>query len=82
MNTIDMDEIVEFLRSDDFARAVRGSDNYYLLITRNYLPNLPYSVDEIFEISGEKNKKSDQSTRGRKEFTIIFLRENFPFCRK
>ena len=44
-----IDEDSEFIRSYDFARAVRGSDNYYLLITRNYLPGLPYSVDEIFE---------------------------------
>lgn len=52
-----IDEDSEFIRSDDFSRLVRGSDNYYLLITRNYLPNLPISVDEIFELSGKKNKK-------------------------
>lgn len=52
-----IDEDSEFIRSYDFARAVRGSDNYYLLITRNYLSGLPYSVDEIYEISGRKNKK-------------------------
>lgn len=52
-----IDEDSSFIRSNDFAAAVRGSDNYFLLITRNYLTNLPISVDEIFEISGSKNKK-------------------------
>ncbi len=36
--------------SDDFARMVRDSDNYYVIVTREGLPNLPYSVDEIYGI--------------------------------
>lgn len=52
-----IDEDCHFIRSKDFAETVRGSDNYYLLITRNYLEQLPISVDEIYELSGEKNKK-------------------------
>ena len=46
----------QFMRSEDFACAVKGSDNSFLLITRNYLPNLPVSVDEIYELSGKKSK--------------------------
>ena len=45
-----IDEDNEFLPSDDFARAVRDSDNYYVIVTREGLPNLPYSVDEIYGI--------------------------------
>ena len=45
-----IDEENEFLSSDDFARTVRESDNYYILVTREGLPNLPYSVDEIYGI--------------------------------
>lgn len=52
-----IDEDSHFLRSSDFARVVRGSDNYFLLITRNYLSALPISVDEIYELSGNKNKR-------------------------
>ncbi len=52
-----IDEDSHFIRSGDFARAVRGSDNYYLLITRNYLSELPISVDEIYELTGAKNKR-------------------------
>lgn len=52
-----IDEDSYFIRSKDFARVLRGSDNYYLLITRNYLSELPISVDEIYELWGAKNKK-------------------------
>ena len=52
-----IDEDSHFIRSRDFARVVRGSDNYYLLITRNYLSELPISVDEIYELAGTKNKR-------------------------
>ncbi len=52
-----IDEDSQFIRSEEFAKVVRGSDNYFLLITRNYLAQLPISVDEIYELSGAKNKK-------------------------
>ncbi len=52
-----IDEDSQFIRSKDFARVIRGSDNYFLLITRNYLAELPISVDEIYELEGAKNKK-------------------------
>ncbi len=52
-----IDEDSFFIKSKDFAETVRGSDNYYLLITRNYLEQLPISVDEIYEITGSKNKR-------------------------
>lgn len=52
-----IDEDSQFIRSEEFAKVVRDSDNYFLLITRNYLAQLPISVDEIYELSGAKNKK-------------------------
>ena len=52
-----IDEDSHFISSKDFARVVRGSDNYFLLITRNYLSGLPISVDEIYELTGAKNKR-------------------------
>lgn len=45
-----VDEGLQDIRSDDFARAVRASSNYFVLITRMDLPNLPYSVNEIYRI--------------------------------
>jgi hypothetical protein len=45
-----IDEDNSFLPFDDFAEAVKNSDNYYVIVTREGLPNLPYSVDEIYGI--------------------------------
>lgn len=45
-----IDEGNKFIKSEDFARAVRNSNNYYVLITRENLYNLPYSVEEIYEM--------------------------------
>ena len=45
-----IDEDNEFLPTDEFAGAVRGSDNYYVIVTREGLPNLPYSIEEIYGI--------------------------------
>ena len=45
-----IDEGNAFVTSSDFADAVKYSDNYYVIITRESLPTLPYSVDEIYGI--------------------------------
>ena len=47
-NIIFIDEDNEFINTEEFAEAVRGSDNYFVLITRENLYNLPYSVEEIY----------------------------------
>ena len=45
-----LDEENRFMKTREFAAAVRASDNYFVIITREDLPNLPYSVDEIYGI--------------------------------
>ena len=45
-----IDEESKFVRSQEFAEAVKASDNYFVIVTREDLPNLPYSVDEIYGI--------------------------------
>lgn len=45
-----IDEDNTFLRTKQFAEAVRGSSNYFVLITREALPELPYSINEIYGI--------------------------------
>lgn len=49
-NIVFCDEDNSFLNTEEFAAAVRGSDNCFVLITRENLYNLPYSVDEIYGI--------------------------------
>ena len=45
-----VDEDSKFLKTKDFAKKIRNSNNYYVLITRENLPALPYSVEEIYGI--------------------------------
>lgn len=47
-NIFFIDEENKFINTEDFASVVRGSDNYFVLITRENLYNLPYSVEEIY----------------------------------
>jgi hypothetical protein len=45
-----IDEDYPFIYSQEFAELVQASSNYYVLITRQPLYNLPYSVQEIYGI--------------------------------
>jgi predicted ATPase len=45
-----IDEGNAFVRSEDFARMIKNSDNYYVIATRDSLSTLPYSVQEIYGI--------------------------------
>ena len=45
-----IDEENAFINTEAFAAAIKASDNYYVLITRENLYNLPYSVEEIYGI--------------------------------
>lgn len=45
-----IDEGNDFVMSDDFAAAIQDTDNYYVIVTREGIPSLPYSVDEIYGI--------------------------------
>jgi len=45
-----VDEGSTFVSSLDFARAIQKTDNYYVLVTREDLCTLPYSVNAILEL--------------------------------
>ncbi len=45
-----IDEDNEFLPTIEFADTVKNSDNYYVIVSREGLQNLPYSVEEIYGI--------------------------------
>lgn len=46
-----------FVATNDFAEKVRGSDAYFVIITRQVLDNLPYSVEEIYGIRSSRKYK-------------------------
>ena len=45
-----IDEGAAYIASKEFASAIRKTDNYYVIFTREGLHELPYSVDEIYRI--------------------------------
>ena len=45
-----VDEGNAFVNSQEFAQAIRGTSNYYVLITRESLYQLPYSVESVLEL--------------------------------
>lgn len=45
-----IDEETKVVTKAEFAAAVKASDNYFVIITRENLPNLPYSVEEVYGI--------------------------------
>ena len=49
-----IDEGNKFIKSKNFATLVKKSTNYYVLITRENLENLPSSIEEIYEIKTKK----------------------------
>lgn len=70
-----IDEGNDFVLSDDFAEAVRGSDNYFVIITREGLPNLPYSIEEIYGIRESGKYASLKQTYN--EFYRIYGRTDY-----
>lgn len=58
-----IDEGDKFVLSEDFARAIRDSDNYYVIATRANLTNLPYSVDEIYGIKNTSGNRYQGTKR-------------------
>ena len=44
------DEETKIVKTTEFAQKIKNSDNYYVIVTRENLPNLPYSVNEIYGI--------------------------------
>ena len=55
-----LDEGFEFISGKDFAEAVKDSDNYYVIVTREPLYNLPYSIKEIYGLKNVTRKQKYQ----------------------
>lgn len=53
-----IDESSRFSNSEAFASAIQGTDNYYVIVSRERLANLPFSIREIYGIreSGKYNR--------------------------
>ena len=69
-----IDEGHNFVLSQDFAKAISRSSNYYVIVTRERLENIPYSVDEIYGI--RKSGKYGELKSSYHEFYRLY--ENIP----
>ena len=58
-----IDEGAPFLRSKEFTRMVKGSDNYFVLVTRDSLEHLPYSIEEIYGMRQERDSQKYQNAK-------------------
>ena len=52
-----LDEGNSFIKSEAFARTIQGSSNYYVIITRESLYQLPYSVTAILKLKTTTKRK-------------------------
>lgn len=68
-----IDEGDKFVASEDFARAVKNTDNYYVIATRASLFDLPYSIKEIYGIKNVSGNRYQGTKRLYAEF--------YPLCR-
>ena len=62
-----IDEGNRFLTSKKFAELIQKSDNYFVIATREKLPMLPYSVNEIYGF-----RKSGQFHEARQTYNEIY----------
>lgn len=76
-NIFFIDEENKFINTEEFASAVRGSDNYFVLITRENLYNLPYSVEEIYGLH-TSGKYHDTKKVYQQMYHIYLHEENIP----
>ena len=72
-----IDEENAFIHTEEFAASVKNSDNYYVLVTRENLYNLPYSVEEIYGIHCS-GKYHDTRRMYQQMYQIYSNYQNFP----
>jgi predicted ATPase len=75
-NIFFIDEENSFINTEEFASMVKESDNYFVLITRENLYNLPYSVDEIYGLH-ESGKYHDTRKVYQQMYHIYSIEEKF-----
>ena len=71
-----VEESTSFLNKHEFARAILNTDNYYVLVTREPLPEIPYSIDAIKNII-----KNNSTPRIEKLYNKVSVKDisRFPY---
>lgn len=68
-----IDEGNDFVSSKEFAAAIQKSDNYYVIVTRESLPTLPYSIEEIYGIRDSGKYGTLKRTYNKKHLNTNYL---------
>lgn len=71
-----IDEDNSFVTTHAFAEKAKDSDNYYVIVMRESLPQLPYSVDEIYTLKN-RTKGYGQIKRLYTSFQHIYERSSY-----
>ena len=71
-----VDEGTKFLSNYEFARAILNTDNYYVFVTRESLPQIPYSIDAIKQIIKNDSKPKIEKLYGKVSVNDI---SGFPY---
>lgn len=71
-NILFIDEENAFIKTEEFASQIKNSDNYFVLITRENLYNLPYSVEEIYGL--HSSGKYQNSKRVYQQMYHIYMK--------
>ena len=58
-----IDETAGFIKSKRFAELVKGSDNYFVIVSRDDLSQLPYSIEEIYGLKNVSDNQKYKSYR-------------------
>lgn len=72
-----IDEGNSFITTNDFANVIKNSDNYYVIVTRESIPTLPYSVKEIYGIKSSGKYGTLQKTY--QEFYQIYSEPEYNY---
>lgn len=70
-----IDEDNSFVATQEFAESIKNSDNYYVIVMRESLPQLPYSVDEIYTLKN-RTKGYGQIKRLYTSFQHIYEKDS------
>ncbi|MBR2188770.1 MAG: translation initiation factor 2 [Eubacterium sp.] len=79
-HVIFMDENMPFIKSREFAERVNKSDNYFVIIFRESLPQLAYSVEEIYGI--REDRDSQKYVNPRRVFNALYQIYNLEYPQK
>ena len=72
-----IDEGASFVKTKEFAKMIQNSTNYYVIVTRVSLFELPYSVKEIYGIKNSSGNRYQGTKRLYSEFYHISRQMQF-----